>query len=149
MAETEIETAIETALLTRLLAFASVNSPALTVSLPNKTFSQPLPGPSVGWLRADVLWAPKIALSVGYGSEDQIEGILQATVVYGQGGGVGAPSRIASAITRYFNRGTKMTEGAVTVEVHRPPFRGNMLKDDPWMNFPVSIPFRVFAKNSG
>lgn len=149
MAETEIETAIESALLTRVLSFAAAQTPVPTVSLPNKTFSQPLPGPSVGWLKADILWAPKLALSVGYGSEDQIEGILQVTVLYGQGGGLGAASRIASAITRWFNRGTKMTEGAITVEVHKPPYRGNMLKEDPWMNFPVSIPFRVFAKNSG
>ncbi|BEV43919.1 phage tail terminator-like protein [Afipia carboxidovorans] len=137
-----VEVAINAALITRAQAFATAQG--LAISLPNIAFTPPAAGQSVKWLRATFLPAPTATLPVGSGS-DRYYGLLQIDVFHGVGAGEYAPGRIASAVIEYFDRGTTMTKDGFTVRVYRRPSRGPMIKDDPWMMVPVTIPFECFA----
>lgn len=148
-----VEAAIVSALLTRAKAFADAQAPAITISLPNIAFTPPAPTPTAKWLRATILPADSASLSVGFSGSNQHYGLLQIDVFYGQGGPNNsggselAPSRIASAIIQYFKPGTEMTKDGFTARVIRTPYRGQMMKDDPWMMIPVRIPYLCFAPN--
>lgn len=129
-------------MLTRAQAFAT--SQAIAISLPNIAFTPPTAGQNAKWLRATFLPAPTASLPVGSGS-DQYYGILQVDVFYGQGAGEYAPGRIASAVIDYFKRGTEVSKDGFTARVYRRPSRGPMIKDDPWVMLPVTIPYQCFA----
>jgi hypothetical protein len=142
-----IEVAIEGALLTRLRALTL--SPAVTVSLPNVPFTPPTPVTQTSaWLRATFLPAPSMAMGVQYDAANRHSGIFQVDVFYGQGGGELAPARIASTIIQWFPRGSRYSQDSATVEIgigNNIPRRGQMLKDDPWVMIPVSIPYVAYA----
>lgn len=129
-------------MLTRAQAFAT--SQAVAISLPNVAFTPPTAGQNVKWLRATFLPAPTASLPVGSGS-DQYYGIMQVDVFHGQGAGEYAPGRIASAVIDYFKRGTEVSKEGFTARVYRQPSRGPMIKDDPWIMLPVTIPYQCFA----
>lgn len=137
-----VEVAIESALLARATAFATAQ--ALAISLPNIAFTPPTASGTAKWLRATFLPAPTTTLPVGSGS-DRYYGIMQIDVFYGQGAGELAPGRIASAVIAYFGKGTEVTKDGFTTRVYRRPSRGPMIKDDPWIMIPVTIPFECFA----
>lgn len=137
------EVAIESALLSHAATFANNNS--LTISLPNIAFSPPTVSASAKYLRATFLPGPTATLGIGYGSVNQHGGIFQMDVFYAQAAGELAPARIATDIISYFKRGTSLISGSFTVYITKAPYRGPMLKDDPWVMLPVSIPFIAFA----
>lgn len=144
-----VEVATEKALIDRLLAFTV--SPSIPVALPNVEFlSKPTPGHDVFWLRATFLPAESFALSLDYGGDNQHYGIFQVDVFYYQGDGEYRPGAIATDIIAWFKRGTKMTQDGFIVETgvgDKIPKRERMIKDDPWVMIPVSIPYRTFAPN--
>jgi len=143
-----VEVAIESALLAHAAAFANNNS--LTISLPNIAFTVPAVSATAKYLRASFLPAPTNPLALSFTASkatNQHFGIFQVDVFYGQGGGEIAPARIAANIIEWFNPGTQLTGNGFTVQVIRPPYRGPILKTDPWMQLPVSIPYVSFAPN--
>lgn len=140
------EVAIEYALLERLLAITLASPDDVTFALPNKLFTAPNPVLSSSrYVKADILWAPTSAISIAYDAPNQHLGIFQASVFHGQGGGEGPPARLAAQIIAWFARGTSMVKDGVRVTVHLPPYRGNLLRDDPWVMIPITIPFRAFV----
>lgn len=141
-----VEVAIESALLSRAQAFAAAQSPALAISLPNIAFTPPAAGQNVKWLRATFLPAPSVETGIAWNAHNQHYGLFQLDVFYGQGAGEYAPGRLASAIIAYFARGTVLTKDGVSVRITKQPYRGPMIKDDPWQMLPVSIPYLCFAR---
>ena len=139
------EVAIESALLAHATAFANNNG--FDISLPNMAFSPPTVSASAKWLRATFLPAQTATIAVGFGSTNQHNGILQLDVFYGQGAGELAPGRIATDIIAWFKRGTEMDAAGFSVLIIRAPYRGPLLRSDPWMMLPVSIPYLAFATN--
>lgn len=142
-----VEVAVESALLNRYNSFTYGSPDTLYRAQPNVALTPPEAAQNVYWLRATFLPADSFALGVDYGSSNQHYGIFQVDVFYGQGSGELAPGRIASALIAHFKRGTQLTKDGFTVEITRPPRRGQMLKDDPWVMIPVSIPYLCFASN--
>lgn len=146
-----VEVAIESALLNRLVALTF--SPVIPLALPNvgtppsREFTPPAAEPGANWLRATFLPADSFALGIDYGSSNQHYGILQVDVLGYLGDGELAPGRIAASVIQWFKRGTKVTKDGFTAEVTRIPRRGTMVKDDPWVMIPVSIPYLAYAPN--
>lgn len=139
-----VEVAIEIALLDKATAFAAAQS--LPISLPNRTFVQPTPGPAVKWLRASFMPVPSLAMGINYDSFVQHYGIFQLDVFQGFDGGSTGPARIAASIIAAFQRGTRLTGNGFAIDIVKVPYRGPMLKDDPWGMVPVSIPYLSFAR---
>ncbi len=149
-----VEVAIESALLTKAQAFAAAQSPAIAISLPNIAFTAPESKVTVGgavtygkYLRASFLPAPSFETGIAWNAHNQHYGIFQLDVFYGQGAGEYAPGRVVSAAIAYFARGTKLTKDGFTVLINKVPYRGPMIKDDPWMMIPVSVPYLCFARS--
>ena len=143
-----VEVAIESALLAYASAFANNNS--LTISLPNIAFTAPTVSATAKYLRASFLPAPTNPLAISYTTgkaTNQHFGIFQVDVFYGQGGGEIAPARITASLVAWFKPGTQLTSNGFTVQVLRSPYRGPLLKSDPWMQLPLSIPYVAFAPN--
>jgi hypothetical protein len=146
-----VEVAIESALLNRLeeLTF----SPTIPLVLPNvgtapaRTFTPPSAVPGANWLRATFLPADSVALGIDYESSNQHYGLLQVDAFGYIGDGELAPGRIAASVLAWFKRGTKMTKDGFMVEIVRLPYRRALIKDDPWVMIPVSIPYLAFAGN--
>lgn len=139
-----VEVAINAALVARAQAFATAQG--IAISLPNIAFTPPTAGQNTKWLRATFLPAPSVETGIAWNAHNQHYGLFQLDVFYGQGAGEYAPGRIASAAIAYFVRGTKLTKDGFTVLIHKQPYRGPMIKDDPWQMLPVSIPFLSFAR---
>lgn len=141
-----IEVALESALLNGLLAFAADQSIAQElINLPNVDFTPPDPGPQSYYLQGTFLPAPTAGLGIGFDSSNQYYGIFQVSVFYGEGAGELAPGRIASKVIAWFKNGSQFTKDGFTAKILRPPFRGPMIKSEPWMMLPVSIPYTSFA----
>jgi hypothetical protein len=146
-----VEVLIESALLARAQAFATAQ--AVTIALPNVAFDSP-PAKTVAggstvygkWLRATFLPAPSFETGVSFNSHVQHYGLLQLDVMYGQGAGEPAVARIAAAAIQFFPRGRRLAKDGVSVLINSAPRRASMLKDDPWMQIPVSIPYLCFAR---
>lgn len=137
-----VEVAINAALIARAQAFATAQG--IAISLPNIAFTPPNQTATAKWLRATFLPVPTVTLPVGDGS-DQYFGLLQIDVFHGQGSGEYAPGRIVSQIIDYFKRGTELNKDGFKVRIHKCPYRGSLIKDDPWVMIPVSIPYQCFA----
>lgn len=143
-----VEVAIEAALLAHASAFANNNS--LTISLPNIAFTVPTVSATAKYLRATFLPAPTASIALSFTTDkatNQHVGIMQVDVFYGQGGGEIAPARIAANIIDWFKPGTSLSSDGFTVNVIRSPYRGPIIKSDPWMMLPVTIPYIAFATN--
>lgn len=141
------EVAVESALINRLKAFAL--SPAIPLALPNVEFTnKPIAEPGNFWLRGTFLPANSLALGVAFGSTNQHYGIFQVDVFYSQGSGELAPGRIATQLLAWFKRGTMMSKDGFDVLVNLQPYRSRMVKDDPWVMIPVSVPYLAFATPS-
>lgn len=140
-----VEVAIESALLSRAQAFAAAQSPALAISLPNIAFTPPAVGQNAKWLRATFMPAPSFETGISFNAHNQHYGLMQLDCFYGQGAGEYAPGRIASAAIAYFTRGLKITKDGFSVQITKQPYRGPMIKDDPWQMIPVTIPYLCFA----
>lgn len=140
-----VEVAIPRALLRKTAQFAAAQNPALTVSYPNTDFTVPQPSKNTQWLRATHMPADTATLGIGITDINQHYGIYQIDVFQGQGIGEPAPGRVASAIIEYFARGTRLTLDGFDVDIVRSPFRGPMIKDDPWVFIPVRIPYLCLA----
>lgn len=141
-----VEVAIEKALLTKAQAFATAQGLGSAISLPNIAFTPPTASQTAKWLRATFLPVPSTSMGVQFDSHVQHNGIMQIDVMYGQGAGEYALSRIASDAIKFFARGTKLPFDGITVRIDRAPYRGPMIKDDVWMMIPVSIPYLCFAR---
>lgn len=137
-----VEVAINAALIARAQAFATAQG--IAISLPNIAFTPPNQTATAKWLRATFLPVPTVTLPVGDGS-DQYSGLLQIDVFYGQGAGEYAPGRVASQIIDYFKCGTELTKDGFKVRIYKRPYRGPIIRDDPWVALPVTIPFQTFA----
>jgi len=140
-----VEVAIGKALLSRLAAFAALQSPVLTVAYPNVDFIIPTPSKTASWLRATIMPADTIGLSIGNTSTNQHYGLFQIDIFQGQGIGEPAPLRIAASLISYFARGTSLTSDGFIIRVFKPPFRTQLIKDDPWVFIPVRVPYIAFA----
>lgn len=140
-----VEVAVESALLARAAAFANNNS--LTIALPNIAFTPPTVSTTAKYLRATFLPVPSFPLGISYTSKNQHYGTFQIDIFYGQNGGEMAPARTAASIIEWFVPGTDLISGDFTVHIQRTPYRGPLIKDDPWVFIPVSIPYIAFATN--
>ena len=138
-----VEVAIESGLINRLVAFCL--SPAIPLALPNVAFTPPTADTNVFWLKADMLPADSFALGIDYGADLQHYGLMQVSVFWGQGAGELQPARLASRIIELFPRGQQIIKDGFTVAIWRHPFRGRLIKDDPWVMIPVTIPYITFA----
>jgi hypothetical protein len=138
-----VEVAIEHALLSRVAQFAAGRS--LTVAYPNADFTVPETSKTAQWLRATFLPADSFNLGIKPTDTNQHYGLLQVDAFQGQGIGELAPLRVAAALISYFARGTRMTSDGFNVDVWRQPFRGPMVKDDPWVFVPVRVPYLCLA----
>ncbi|MDB5724629.1 MAG: hypothetical protein JWQ16_1383 [Novosphingobium sp.] len=138
--------AIESALLSRAQAFAAAQSPVLAIALPNVAFTKPTPGPAAKYLEATFMPVQSVEMGVSFDAHVQHYGLLQISVFYGLGAGEYAPGRIASQIIQYFARGTVLIKDGFKVRIDKAPFRGPLIKDDTWMQVPVSIPYQCFAR---
>jgi len=138
------EVAIEAALIARAEAFAEAQS--LTISLPNVAFEPPGPAPGVKWLRATFLPAASAETGISWNSHVQHVGLLQIDIFGNQGDGEPALGRIASAAIQFFPRGLRLSRDGIALLINRAPYRSSMLRDDPWMQIPVSIPYLCFAR---
>jgi hypothetical protein len=138
-----IEAAIQTALLTKLKAFATANS--LRIAYPGVAFEPPKTTATVMWLRVNFIPADTITMALTYGAPNQHYGLMQVDVMLNAGSGERPALRMAASLIAYFPRGTKMNSSGFTVEVTRAPFRNSSQKDDPWIFFPVRIPYNTFA----
>ncbi len=138
-----VEAAIEYALLAHAQAFATANS--LTIALPNIVTIPPVSTPSACYLRATLMPAPSYSPGVGFASRNQHYGLLQLDVFWGLGGGEIAPGRVAADIIDYFERGTTLSRDGFSILVWKAPYRGRLVKDDPWVMLPVSIPYLTLA----
>lgn len=139
-----VEVAIEYALLTELETLATAED--LWLAKPNQPFTPPTVSRTAKWLRATFLPNDTEDLSVGTGS-NRLYGFFQVDVFYGQGGGEIAPGRIAAQVIAQFKRGTQMVKDGFTIEIIKAPFRGPLIKDDPWVMLPVRVPYCCFASN--
>lgn len=142
-----VEVAIEKALLDRAIAFATAQSPPLTISLPNVAFTPPTTTPTAQWLRASFLPAPTAGLGISLKSTNQHYGILQIDAVRGAGGGEYAPTRLAALVIEYFKFQTFVSNSGFNVQIWKPPYRGSLMKDGTTFFVPVSIPYVAFAAN--
>lgn len=142
MADTA-DVAVQKALLERLRTL----TPAVSTAYPNMPFTQPTPAFGVQWLRANFLPAPKFATGIDTGSANQISGILQVDALMYPGAGELAVARLAQTVANWFARGTVLTQDGQRVDIVRTPYRGRLLKDDPWVFVPVSIPYLAFSDN--
>lgn len=140
-----VEVAVQSALLAHAAAFANNNS--YTIALPNIAFSPPTVSATAKYLRATFLPIPSFSLGIDYGGHNQHYGTFQVDVFYGQNGGEIAPGRIAASLIAWFAPGTSLTNSGFTVQIQKTPYRGPLIKDDPWIMIPVSIPYISFATN--
>lgn len=140
-----VEAAIPRALMRKLAQFAAAQSPVLTVSWPSLEFTPPDANKTVQWLRATVLPAETVTLGIGVGDSNQHYGIFQVDVFQGQGLGEPAPVRLAADVIAYFPRGLRLTLDGFNVDVIRSPYRGPLMKDDPWVMLPVRVPYLCLA----
>jgi hypothetical protein len=137
--------AVEVAILSALLNQAVAALGSANIALPNVAFTPPTPSQTASWYRATLLPADTVALGVDPDADNQHYGLLRIDVFYGQNGGELAPMRLAAAVISAFKRGTKLTKDGFEVLIWKTPFRGNAIKDDPWIMIPVSIPYIAFA----
>lgn len=144
MAGEPVEVAINAALIARAQAFATAQG--IAISLPNIAFTPPTAGPNAKWLRATFLPAPSFETGIAWNAHNQHYGLFQLDCFYGQGSGEYAPGRIVSQIIDYFKRGTELNKDGFKVRIHKCPYRGSLIKDDPWVMIPVSIPYQCFAR---
>lgn len=141
-----VEVAIEAALLEYAQLFAT--SKSVTIAMPNIAFVPPAVSATAQYLGASFLPAPSIPLGISFtASNNQHYGIFQLSVFQGQGGGEMVPARLAAAAIDYFTPGTVLTRDGFTVRIIKTPYRGPLIKTDPWIMIPVSIPYIAFATN--
>lgn len=134
-----IESQITEALLQRLAALTL--SPALPVAYPNTAFTPPTSGP---YLEAHQLRAE--TRPIGISAWDERPGIFQVDVVYKAQDGVIKPTEIADKVADWFKRGTRLTNGAVRVDIDTAPSIAAPIVDAPYIRTPVSIRYRVFTR---
>lgn len=136
------ESQIEEALLLRLTAL--ILSPALPVAYPNVTF------PAVGTTKPDVYleasFLPGAPQTIGISDWSELPGYLQVDVVYKTQNGELKPRQIAGAVADWFERGTRLTNGAVQVDIYDRPAIGKAMPDSPYIRIPVSIRYRSFVE---
>jgi hypothetical protein len=142
-----VEVVIESALLDRYNAFSYGSPDILFLAQPNVSMTPPAASSQAYWLRATFLPATTVELGIDYGSSNQHQGIFQIDVFFGQDSGELKAVRLATNVISWFKRGTKMTKSGFSVEVVKAPYRSRMIKDDPWIIIPVSIPYLAFAAN--
>lgn len=133
------------------LADMQVGSPPLEIAMPGRAFTPT----EEAYLRAD--WIPNRtrALSLGVDDPNQHQGLLQITVLWPLDRGIIAPADIASEIAEYFERGTTLTSGDITVRFEQAPTVGPALKlpdtsvtrlqASDRIQIPVTIPWIAFV----
>jgi hypothetical protein len=140
-----VEVAVEAALLESAQLFA--NSQSITIAMPNIAFVPPTVSLTAKYLAAAFLPAPTAPLAVSFSGTNQHYGIFQLSVFYGQGSGEMGPARIVAQIIDWFRPGTVLDRDGFQVRILKTPYRGPLLKADPWTFIPVSIPYTSFAPN--
>jgi hypothetical protein len=140
-----VEFAVEAALLESAQLFAT--SQSLQIAMPNIAFVPPTVSLTAKYLAAAFLPAPSFPLAVSFSGTNQHYGIFQLAVYYGQGSGEMGPARIVAQIIQWFAPGTLMVRDGFTIRILKTPYRGPLLKADPWTFIPVSIPYTSFAPN--
>ncbi|MDB5620514.1 phage tail terminator-like protein [Tardiphaga sp.] len=144
-----VEVAIQKALTDRATAFAIAQGMAAAISYPNVVFTPPAAktGTVYGkWLQVSFLPAPSFETGISFNSHNKHNGIFQVSVFHGIGAGEPAIARIAAAAIQFFPRGLQLPTESEPVRIDKQAYRGPMLKDDPWMMIPVSIPYQCFAR---
>lgn len=146
-----VEAAIETALMARATAFAAAQS--LTIAVSNNPVNGTIPAPSqtARYLEAWVLPYPTITTAIPYNATNQYYGVLQINIYQGMGGGSVPMKRIVGAIAAYFPIGLTLNQDGFEISIKSTTAKkvvteGPMIKSDPWMMIPVSVPYLCFAK---
>ena len=134
-----VEVAVEAALLSSAVEFAA--SVSLTIALPNIAFVPPDVTETAQYLRATFMPVPSVALGVSFTDTNQHYGIFQLDVFCGKGGGEMNAARTVSAAIAWFRRGSVLARSGFNVQIIKQPYRGPLIKSDPWMMIPVSIPY--------
>jgi hypothetical protein len=142
MAATGIESQILEALLQRLAALTL--SPALQVAYPNVTFPAAGTTKPATYLEAHQLRSG--AQYVGISAWSEHSGIFQVDVVYSAADGAIKPTQIADAVVAWFERGMRLRNGAVQVDVYERPAIASPVDDAPYTRTPVSIRYRSFIR---
>jgi hypothetical protein len=143
MAATGIESQITEALLQRLAALTL--SPALQVAYPGITF------PAAGATKPATYLEARTPLrvgatTVGISAWSEHSGIFQVDVLYSAQDGVIKPTQIADAVVAWFDRGTRLVNGSVQVDIYDRPAIGPAIDDEPYTRTPVSIRYRTFVR---
>src|SRR6266481_667051 len=135
MVATGIESQITEALLQRLAALTL--SPALQVAWPGVTF--PAPGTTKPAIYLEARAPLRVPTSaVGISAWNEHSGIFQVDVLYSAQDGAIKPTQIADAVAAQFPRGTRLTNGAVEVQIDQPPAIASPIDDAPYTRTPVS-----------
>lgn len=116
-------------------------------SLPEAWPNRPFTPVSTGYLRCNHLPNTTRQVELGDNGRNRHIGLFQVDVVWPQGTGSLVPMEVASAIIDRFARGTSFTQDTVTVRIIQPPSVAPALQEDPYIVFPVTIPYQADAAN--
>ena len=100
----------------------SVAAAGIPVALPNKDFEPPSNSDSK-YYDAKVLPAQKIGLGIPFSSSDRQDGILQVLSYVRDDQGEYPADILAEQIITAFPKGTKLTDGTITVQIDSPPYK--------------------------
>jgi hypothetical protein len=134
---TGIEAGILDALLDRVRTFATT----LPIAWPDVAFT-----PVDSYLEVAVIPSTVDQVSLGSDGYNRHRGLLQIDVVQRSGGGIIAPTEIASQLVAHFKRGTAIARNGLTVRTS-PPRTAQSIPDDGWTRLPVIVPWFVDTLN--
>lgn len=137
-----LDVAIAKALL-RQLDTPAIGSPATPIAYPFAAF---VPVPDTAYLDArGVLRADPEHPAVGFDATNVFRGIFQVDAVVPDGHGESPGLRLASLVAARFPIGLTLAAGTQTIRFDQVPAIAPAIKDAPWLRFPVSIRYIVFA----
>lgn len=136
-----IDVDIQAALLERL------DSPPLTgapdIAYPLVAFT---PTPGTAYLDAHAVMRGDVEqFGLAFDSDTIHVGFFQVDTVMPDGAGEAPGLRLAALVADRFAVGTTLVAGANRLKVLAPPSIAAVVKDAPWVRFPVTIPYRLVA----
>jgi len=128
---------IADALLARCATLA-VGSPALTIAMPEVSFTPPASGK---YLDVAIFYNRPAWEGVASGRLDQ--GLLQVTVVWPKGQGVVKPMEAAQTVMAHFAKGLTLQSGTANVKITAAPYATSPLIDEFDVRVPVTIGWKA------
>lgn len=138
------EVLIQTALLTQLTTPALSGSP--TIAYPLVAFTPPAVAAGAKYLDARaVLRAAPEPIGLSFTDSYLKRGIFQVDAVAVDGEGEAPGLRLASLVVARFAAGTVLVAGSRYVQIVKEATIAPLVKDAPWVRFPVSIPYLLIT----